>query len=332
MSEIRIDPITGRQVIFARERDLRPSDLWTKEILRQDPPRQEYEPNCPFCKGNEEETPPEICRLPEGKDWQVRIVPNKFPAIGEGDIPVKRVKTHALFEKYSGIGQHDVLIESARHNDSYFTLSPAAFVSIVRLMHQRYSEILRQKEVDFVSFFKNYQRLAGASLYHPHSQIIGLNSRPDFVRYEVEGAQAYHSKSSKCPYCDILAVECSKKERLVYQNEYFVAICPYAPKYKYEVWILPKNHRAFFEQEQELDSLAEIFYHVFRQMYRVLGDFPFNLYLHALPKSMKQGQDYYHYHFEITPRLSGNAGFELGTGIYINSVFPEQAAAKLREG
>lgn len=293
--------------------------------------REDYDPHCPFCRGNEEITPPQRMRYPSEGDWEIRIVPNKFPAIQE-EPAVRRVRTHLLFEKYSAIGYHDVIIESPLHNDNYFTMKREHFARIIEMIHQRYTEMIEDEKVDFVSFFKNYQRLAGASLYHPHSQLIGLNSVPDFVRYEVEGATSYFRKSGKCPYCDILKVELSRKERLVCQNEYFAAICPYAPKYKYEVWILPKQHRAFFEEEREISALAEILHKIFAMMNRLLSDFPYNLYLHALPKSMAGCEEFYHYHFEINPRISGNAGFELGTGIYINSIFPEQAAENLRNG
>lgn len=293
--------------------------------------REDYDPHCPFCRGNEEITPPQRMRYPSEGDWEIRIVPNKFPAIQE-EPAVRRVRTHLLFEKYSAIGYHDVIIESPLHNDNYFTMKREHFARIIEMIHQRYTEMIEDEKVDFVSFFKNYQRLAGASLYHPHSQLIGLNSVPDFVRYEVEGATSYFRKSGKCPYCDILKVELSRKERLVCQNEYFAAICPYAPKYKYEVWILPKQHRAFFEEEREIRALAEILHKTFAMMNRLLSDFPYNLYLHALPKSMAGCEEFYHYHFEINPRISGNAGFELGTGIYINSIFPEQAAENLRNG
>lgn len=334
MSEIRIDPITKRQVIFAKGRDLKPSDLWTKDIKKlflDTKKREAYEQQCPFCIGNEEITPPEFMRYPEKGDWQVRIVPNKFPAIDEKE-NVRRIKTHAIFERYSAIGCHDVIIESPLHNDNYFTIGEEGFFAVFYLMHQRYQKIMADENIDCVSFFKNYQRLAGASLYHPHSQLIGLNGVPDFVGYEVEGSKAYYEKSARCPYCDILKIELSKRERLVCENEHFAAICPYAPKYKYEVWILPKKHQASFEKEEEIRSLSDLCRNVFAKMNRVLDDFPYNMYLHSLPKSLRQDKDCYHYHFEINPRISGSAGFELGTGIYINSVFPEQAAYKLRKG
>lgn len=336
MSEIRIDPITKRQVIFAKGRDLKPSDLWTKEIKKiflDTQKREAYEEHCPFCIGNEEITPPEFMRYPEQGAWRARIVPNKFPAVDdEGSESVHRTKTNAIFERYSAIGCHDVIIESALHNDNYFTIGEEGFFAVFYLMHQRYRQIMGDVQIDCVSFFKNYQRLAGASLYHPHSQLIGLNGVPDFVRYEVEGSQAYYARSEQCPYCDILKIEQSRKERLVCENEYFAAICPYAPKHKYEVWILPKRHQAFFEKEEEIRALSMLCHEIFARMHQVLGDFPYNMYLHSLPKSLAREADCYHYHFEIAPRISGNAGFELSTGIYINSVFPEQAADKLRRG
>lgn len=334
LSEIRIDPITGRHVIFAKDRDLRPTDLWNKVIDAYRLPDVPYTQECPFCIGNENQTPPEILRIPDEKDWKIRVVPNKYPALeSSADDMLKiqdRVKTNSLFEKYSGIGTHEVIVESPYHNDNYFNMSSEDFGVFMEVMYERYCDIISNPAIDFVSFFKNYQKLAGASLFHPHSQIIGLGSVPDFVRYEVEGANKYFHNSITCPYCDILKVELKKKERLVYENDEFAVICPFAPKYKYEVWVLPKKHKPFFETEDNVKSLADALHRAMKMLNAVIGDFPFNMYLHALPKSMKDSSSFYHYHFEINPRISGNAGFELGTGIYINSIFPEDAACNIK--
>lgn len=336
MSEIRIDPITGRHVIFAQDRDLRPTDLWNKVIGAYKIPDVPYSKDCPFCLGNEDQTPAEIMRIPNEKNWKIRVVPNKYPALKASKEDMTkvqtRIKTNSLFEKYSGIGTHEVIVESPFHNDNYFNMSSEDFELFMNIMFERYCDIISNPAIDFVSFFKNYQKLAGASLFHPHSQIIGLGSVPDFVRYEIEGAGKYFAGSITCPYCDILKVELSKKERLVYENDDFAVISPFAPKYKYEVWVLPKTHTPFFENENNIKSLADALHTAMKLLNKVIGDFPFNMYLHALPKSMKDSSSFYHYHIEINPRISGNAGFELGTGIYINSVFPEEAAAHLREG
>ena len=332
MSEIRIDPITGRHLIFAVERDLRPTDLWN--LAKEVNPMSEldYVQKCPFCKGNESATPEEILKVPDSEDWKVRVFPNKFPAIKSmDDENMQSSKPHSIYEKYSGIGTHEVIVESPFHNTNYFTMNLEDFTIFIEAMVLRYKAIISNKDIEYVSFFKNHQKLAGASLFHPHSQLIGLNSVPDFVKYEVEGSKTFFDKTHSCPYCHILELELSKKERLIYENEHFAVICPFAPKYKYETWILPKKHLPYFETEDNIDELAKALYFCFKAMYIELGDFPFNMFLHALPKTMKSGEIYYHYHFEINPRLSGNAGFELGTGIYINSIYPEEAAKKLKE-
>ncbi len=331
LSEIRIDPITRRHVIFAVERDLRPTDLWDFEKESNPMSEFSYAKECPFCKGNESATPKEILRVPDSEDWKVRVFPNKFPAIKSVDNEHKKnTKSNSIYEKYSGIGTHEVIVESPFHNVNYFKMSLDDFTTFLNAMLSRYKAIIAGKGIDYVSFFKNHQKLAGASLFHPHSQLIGLNSVPDFVKYEVEGSKIFFDRTHSCPYCHILEIELGKRERLIYENEFFAVICPFAPKYKYETWVLPKKHLPYFETEKNIDELAKALYYCLRAMYAVLGDFPFNMFLHALPKTMKSGEIYYHYHFEINPRLSGNAGFELGTGIYINSIYPEEAARKLR--
>ena len=331
LSEIRIDPITGRHVIFAVERDLRPSDLWN--IAREINPMTEikYMEKCPFCRGNESATPKEIIKVPDEELWKVRVFLNKFPAIEKANQNNgSKIKSHSIYEKYSGIGTHEVIVEAPEHNINYFKMTIEDFTIFIEVMFSRYKTIIKNKDIEYVSFFKNHQKLAGASLFHPHSQLIGLNSVPDFVKYEVEGSKGYFDKTHFCPYCHILKLELRKKERLVYENEYFAVICPFAPKYKYETWILPKKHLPYFELEEQIKDLATALFNCFQAMHSVLGDFPFNMFLHALPKTMKSGEIYYHYHFEINPRISGNAGFELGTGIYINSIYPEEAAKNLK--
>ncbi|MBP2026582.1 UDPglucose--hexose-1-phosphate uridylyltransferase [Acetoanaerobium pronyense] len=332
MSEIRIDPITGRHVIFSMERDNRPSDLWNVKAEECFHCKFEYMADCPFCLGNEDMTPPEIDRISNGENWDIRIVPNKYPALDQMEASkVKRIKTSSLFQKYSGIGTHEVIVESSKHNHNYFNMDKEHFTRFISAVLKRYKEIIKNDSIDFVSFFKNYQKLAGASLFHPHSQMIGLGSVPDFIRYEIEGSKKYYSNSKTCPYCDILRIELKKRERLVYENNEFAVISPFAPKYKYELWVLPKAHRPYFQEEQNETELSDALYRAFHMLYKTLGDFPFNLYLHGLPKSMKDSNPYYHYHFEINPRISGNAGFEIGTGIYINSIFPEEATKTLIE-
>lgn len=224
-----------------------------------------------------------------------------------------------------------MIIESPKHNHNYFNMGEKQFSKFISAAMKRYAQVIENENIDFISFFKNYQKRAGASLFHPHSQMIGLDSPPDFINYEIEGAKKYFSNSKRCPYCDILTIELKKKERLVYENKSFAIIAPFAPKYKYEIWVLPKEHTPFFHLEKNENELSDALYKAFQILYKTLGDFPFNLYLHGLPKSMDGCKSFYHYHFEINPRISGNAGFEIGTGIFINSVFPEEATKTLKE-
>lgn len=329
MSEIRIDPITGRHVIISEGRDDRPSDFWSRKIEKKIVPTWvEY---CPFCKGNEYMTPKAILEEPSG-DWEIRVVPNKFPALTMKK--KKELEDDELFVKYMGVGMHEVLIESQDHSMSFFKMEFENMKKLVSIVLERYRWIKNQEGIEFVSIFKNYLKGSGASLEHPHTQILGLSATPDYVRYEIEGSEKYYQKKMKCIYCDIIEREEELRDRVIYSNKYFIAIAPFASKYKYETWILPKFHQWDLSQvskEEEIE-LADITYKIFKAMGKAIGDFPFNMFMHLLPKKMEvEHSQVYHWHMEIIPRLSGNAGFELGTGIYINTVSPEESARKIRE-
>ncbi|MFQ5561541.1 MAG: galactose-1-phosphate uridylyltransferase [Nitrospinota bacterium] len=329
MPELRKDPVLGRWVIISTERSRRPSGFA--------PPISKNESGfCPFCYGNEDKTPPEVFAIrpgnmtPNSKNWNLRVVPNKFPALqieggtdkmGEG-----------LFDKMNGIGAHEVIIETPEHNTSLEGIPEGALVDIFRAFQERIVDLRNDTRLRYILIFKNHGVEAGASLSHPHSQLIALPIIPNLVREELEGAENHFKLKDRCVYCDIVTQEIKDGIRLVSENQDFVVLSPYAPRFPFETWVIPKRHISSFEctTYTEYASLAATLKDTLLRMNRILNFPPFNLVIHTSPLA-DQNCDYYHWHIEIMPKLTRVAGFEWGTGFYINPTPPETAAAYLRE-
>jgi UDPglucose--hexose-1-phosphate uridylyltransferase len=327
--ELRKDPIIGRWVIISTERGKRPSDL-VVEIPKS---RGGF---CPLCPGNEDKTPPEIFALrdnhtsPDTPGWTLRVVPNKFPAlVSEGDL---NKRGDGIYDIMNGFGVHEVIIETPDHNATASTLTAQEFHNILFSYRQRITELKKNKQLRYISLFKNYGDAAGASLEHPHSQLIALPVVPKRQLEEMAGAQTYFSYKERCIYCDIIRQELTHKGRVVLDNGVFLAIEPFAARFPFETWILPHEHISSFEDTpaDKLSLLAELFSTVLKKINAALGFPPYNYILHTAPFDKSQ-HDYYHWHFEIIPRLTKVAGFEWGSGFYINPTPPEDAAIYLRE-
>lgn len=323
MNLVRICPITSKHVIYSGKRENKPADLWDKAFKLHKVCDFEYDKNCPFCKGNEPFTPGELYIYPDKENWKIRIVPNKYPIVGGDDSCVQ-----GKYE-YHTPGKHYVIIESDKHCDTYFNMTDGEFYRLYEAVHSAYTKLFADEETNYVCFFKNYQMMGGASLYHPHSQIMSLLGFPDVLCREIDGTKKYISQNGSCPYCDMIDKQRRVKDRLIYENENFIAFEPYASRYKFETWIAPKKHISGFEHETDLKGLAQIVSFTFKALFNVIGNFPYNFYLHSLPKKY-QGEDF-HYHFEIIPRISGGAGFEMCSGICVNTLLPEDAAGMVRE-
>ncbi len=329
MPELRQDPVTKRWVIIAAERSKRPQDF---NVVHQ-----ERNPGiCPFCEGNEGKTPPEITAYreagsrPNEPGWWVRVVPNKFPALSyEGDLTTIQDQ---LFVRMSGIGAHEVIIESPDHQMSLEKHSLHQLQEIFRVWCERLKNLLNDSRIKYVQIFKNAGAVAGASLEHPHSQLIATPIVPPVVEEELKAAQEYFEQKGKCLFCEINSLELSGKSRVVAENEEFCAYCPYASRFPFETWIIPKRHQASFTHLDEhlLNKLSLILKETMQKIVTSLNRPPYNLVLHNAPQGHLESP-YYHWHIEILPRLTTVAGFEWGTGIYINPTAPEVAAAFLRE-
>lgn len=328
MPELRKDPVVGRWVIIATERARRPSDFVAEPVR----PRVS---SCAFCAGQEAQTPPEILagRGPDGEPnapgWTYRVVPNKFPALRiEGEL---EPSGDGLFDKMTGVGAHEVVVETPDHSASLAELPVDAVTDVLRAFRERVLDLKKDPRFAYVLVFKNHGEAAGASLEHPHSQLIATPIIPIMVSEELAGSAQYYALKERCVWCDLLRQERRARQRLILESQGFVAVAPFAPRFPFESWILPVGHRAAFEDstEDELRGLAGVLGEFLRRMNRVLGDPPFNFMLHTAPFREVQLESF-HWHLEIIPKLTRVAGFEWGSGFFINPMPPEDAAEALR--
>ena len=328
MPELRKDPVVGRWVIISTERARRPSDVAGEPV-------RPVGDACVFCEGREAQTPPELLAgrpgggPADGPGWTYRVVPNKFPALRiEGEL---EPEGEGVFDRMDGVGAHEVVIETPRHDGSLATLSPDAVTDVLVACRDRIADLKKDPRFEYILIFKNHGEAAGASLEHPHSQLIATPIIPSMVAEELAGAARYFELKERCVWCDIVRQESRAGRRLVLEGDGFVALAPFAPRLPFETWILPARHRAAFEDAgvEELRGLAGVLGEFLRRMNRVLRDPPYNFMLHTAPLREPPG-DSFHWHLEVIPKLTRVAGFEWGSGFFINPVPPEDAAEALR--
>jgi UDPglucose--hexose-1-phosphate uridylyltransferase len=335
MSELRKDLVSGRWVIIATERSKRPDDF---RPGGQPAPASEAVGFCPFCESNEGKTPPEVFALrapgmaPDSPGWSVRVVPNKFPALSRG-IPRPKV-AEGVFQRMEGTGVHEVVIENPVHAFELSDLPVTHVRDVLRVFQMRIRTIQSELHYQYVQLFKNKGKEAGASLSHPHSQIVATPIIPKRVKEEIYGADRLFRSFRECGFCRILREEEAAGRRIILSNRHFSTVTPYASRFPFEMAVFPRRHSPFFTEvtDEELLSLAEALKHSLSRLKATVGDPPFNMVLHQAPNpslSLKGWPDIdknYHWHLEIFPILTKVAGFEWGTGFYINPVPPETAA------
>jgi len=328
--ELRKDPVTSRWVIIATDRAKRPTDFVREKVTIHG------SGFCPFCPGNEAKTPPEIMAYrPDGSGrnqpgWTLRVVPNKFPALGiEGTL---NRQGEGLYDKMNGIGAHEVMIETTDHQLTLATMPIRRVEDVVWSYRDRILDLKKDRRFRYILIFKNHGAAAGASLEHTHSQLIALPVVPKRVREEVDFAREYYNYKERCLFCDIIRQEAEAGIRVVSENLGFVAVAPFAPRFPFEIWILPKVHQSAFEESQkyEFEQLARILKEMLMRLDKVLESPAYNYIIHTSPLT-ETNNDHYHWHLEIMPKLTKVAGFEWGTGMYINPTPPEEAARFLRE-
>ena len=333
MPELRKDPIVGRWVIISTDRSKRPGDFIRSRVTQKGG-------FCPFCSGNESKTPPEVLAYRpsaggstpprDSGGWTVRVVPNKFPALGiEGTLSRQG---EGMFDKMSGIGAHEVIIETPEHAATLSTLSQKNLEDVLWAMRDRVVDLKRDKRFRYILLFQNHGEQAGATLEHPHAQLIALPIVPKHATEELDGARAYYIVKERCIFCDIVRQELENPVRVVAENEDFVTLAPFAPRFPFETWLLPKRHESAFENSssQLFRSLASAIKLLMTKADVALDAPAYNLVIHTSPIQESENE-YYHWHVEFMPRLTKTAGFEWGTGFYINPTPPEESAKFLRE-
>ncbi len=336
MPELRKDPIVGRWVIIATERGKRPTDFKSEE-------EHTSKEGCPFCEGNEAKTPPEIFAIrnphsqPNTPGWEVRVVPNKFPALRiEGNLEKMGV---GIYDRMNGIGAHEVIIETPQHDLQMEKHSIESLYKVFEAYRVRAKDLENDLRFKYILFFKNEGILAGASLSHPHSQLIATPVTPKRVKEELQGAQQYFEYKDRCVFCDVLIEEQRQKLRVIYENEHFVSFCPFASRFPFEIMVLPKRHDPDFHSisHNELLGFSDAMRMTLSKLAKALNHPQYNYIVHTGPVRWKRrgywttiDQDY-HWHVEIMPRLTKVAGFEWGTGFYINPTVPEESAKYLQE-
>ena len=325
MPQFRKDPVTGRWVIVDREHPKLEFNVGTSPKSSK---------TCPFCPGHENMTPPAIVAYakkgtPKGSDWQVRVVPNKFPALSIEENPEK--SAIGVYDRLGGFGAHEVIIENPNHDREIADMSEEEVEWILRAYVDRCQDLRKDPRFKYILIFKNYGPDAGASMEHPHSQLIALPIVPSRVKGELKGAQAHMDHTERCLFCDMLRQENAEKKLTVYSNEHFTVLAPFASRFPFETWLLPKNHEASFDglPETSLKAMAVALKTVLSKIKHSLKDPSYNFMIHTLPLETKSS-DSFHWHMEIIPHLTQVAGFELGTGFYLNPTPPEAAAERLR--
>jgi UDPglucose--hexose-1-phosphate uridylyltransferase len=338
MPELRKDPIIGRWVIVATERARRP-DQFSNEAQEDVP-----EKTCPFCEGQESQTPPEVYSVrskhtPKNTPgWDLRVVPSLKPFLRiEGDLDRQG---KGLYDLMNGVGAHEIVVETNQHISNMADLTEEQITSVITCYSDRITDLEKDQRFKYVLVFKNYGFSAGGGrVKHARSQVIATPINPKRVKEELVGAHAYYEYHERCIFCDLIKQEMAQKDRLILEIDGFIAIVPFASRFPFEVWILPKKHSCDFVSLniEERKNLARILKLVLLKLKVGLNDPPYNYIIHNAPfRRQKIGywrtiNDDFHWHIEITPRLTRMAGFEWGTGFYICPVTPEAAAKFLRE-
>lgn len=330
MPELRKDPVVGRWVIIATERANRPANFVTHV------PVDVTDEFNPFLPGNEAETPAEVLayRPPDTAantpGWWVRVVPNKYPAL-DSSSDISRTG-EGMYDMMTGVGRHEIVVESPDPSVQLPDMAEEQVREIIWAWRDRFIDLRKDKRFRYVMVFKNYGHQAGASIWHPHSQIMALPIVPKNVQEELEGARRYFDYKERCVYCDMARQESKDAKRIVMENDSFVAFCPWASRFPFETWIMPKQHEAYFNDATKtaVQDLASILRGTLKKLKLTADDPAYNLIVRTTPEDANAAR-WSHWHIQILPALSRMAGFEWGSGCFINPMPPEDAAALLRE-
>ncbi len=330
MSLLRQDPTTKDWVIIATDRGKRPDDFQKSHTTSVLPT---HDPACPFCLGQENLTPPAILSYSHDSplSWRVRVVPNKYAAVGL-NVESYRKEEGCFFREMGGVGHHEVIIETPRHNHRLALMTNQEVELVLQACHERYCAIRQDSQVKSIVLFKNHGERAGTSLIHPHTQIVGTPVAPLLVRKKYEVAIGHYDDTGRCLYRDLVDKERSAGVRVVFESTRFVVFHPFASRVPFETWIAPKYEEATFGHVEpgHLADLADVLRRTLKGLDDALGNPDFNFILHSAPPE-DDAKPYFLWHIQILPRVSTIAGFELGSGIFINTILPEDAAGHMKK-
>lgn len=328
MSELRYNIITREWVIIATERAKRPKDFI--KAKKEEKALPEYKENCPFCPGNEKLTPQETYRLGDDKAWKVRSVYNLYGALSAKETPERKIE--GMYISMSGFGNAEVIIENPRHNTCIALMSDEEVVNIIKSYKDRYLSIQKIAGIESIIIFKNHGPAAGTSLEHPHSQLIATPVVPPQIRGRIERAIGYFDTTGRCLFCKTMEEELKTKTRVVFETDKFISFLPYAGSSPFAIWVFPRRHMASFAQinDEEIEDLARNLKTTLQKLYYGLDNPDFNYTIRSIPVK-EQGIEYFHWYLSIIPRLTQPAGFELGSGMFINTGLPEESAEFLRQ-
>lgn len=324
-SELRQDISSGDWVVIATGRAKRPDEFASFQRIQDDKGPENCLFEDPVATGQEKDV---LLYHKEDGDWTLRVFPNKYPAFSQGK--VSKMISEGPYVSLPGTGYHEIVV-TRDHWRQLALMDTLEIAEVVDAYQDRYLELMSKKSVNYIAIFHNHGKEAGASIQHPHSQIVAIPVVSPYIKLELDGAEKYHKTNKHCVFCVMAEYESEEKKRLVFENEDFIAFCPFASRAAFEVHVMPKKHSPYFERitDQQKISLAEVFGKALNAIYKALGDPPYNFYIHSAPCD---GKDYphFHWHIEILPHTATWAGFELDTGIEISSIQPEVAAEYLR--
>jgi UDPglucose--hexose-1-phosphate uridylyltransferase len=327
MPELRQNIITRDWVIIATERARRPDQFISQQRIRKG--IEQYHPDCPFCPGNEQQTQRELFRVSNGRQWKVRVVENKYAALHRDGERIRSI--NGVYRSMTAVGFHEVVIEHPRHDMTTALMSVDEVADVLTAYRQRYIEMKKDPRIEAIIIFKNHGEGAGTSLQHPHSQIAATPIVPTQIRSRIEDATRYFDETGECIFCRTLREELLHRERIVFESEHFIAFIPYAALSPFHLWIFPRRHTSSFDDlfDAELGDLAVSLKSVLGKIYHGLNDPDYNYSIRSLP-TRDRHTDYFHWYLTIVPRVSRTAGFEIGSGMFINTSLPEESAKFLR--
>ncbi|MFQ5329073.1 MAG: galactose-1-phosphate uridylyltransferase [Thermodesulfobacteriota bacterium] len=326
MSELRLNLVTRTWVIIAKERANRPEEF---KRVRSSEEIPTYKGDCPFCPGNEGMTPPEVYRVAGEDGWKIRVTVNKYGALSQTGARVRC--TDGLRRSVSGVGTHEVIVETPCHNGAMALMDVPSIRDILSTYKNRFCDAYNNPNVGHVILFKNHGVGAGTSLQHPHSQLIGSPVTPIQIRDRMEAYVHFYDDTGQCLICMMTETEGDDQSRVILETDEFLTFIPYAALSPFHIWIFPKRHTASFIgiTDRELDDLATNLKATLAKLYHGLENPDFNFIIRSnRPKDADS--EYFHWYMSIIPRVTMMAGFELGSGMYINTGIPEESASFLR--